>query len=428
VAEWHRDLAYRHRRDVTTTTGPAAFDPLDPAFVESPFEAYARLRDDDPVHWSALLWGWVVTRFDDVATILRDPSMSSDIHKATPNPLLELELAGLAEHDHATQTIVHLDDPDHARVRKLMAEPFRVREVNRLATLIDQRVGRALDRLRAEHGAGSVTLDLIADLAYPLPVEIFSEWLGVPEEANPQFRIWTSWVARSRDPMSPHERDELYEALGGMYVYLADQAEVKRQAPAGDLLSYLVHAESDGDQLSTDELMSQLITLYMAGHEPTAGLIGNGVLALLRQPDQLARLKAEPGLIRNAASELLRFDGPNQFVRRITTRPTVVGEVEVPAGTVLYPGLASANRDPRRWGPTAEQVVIDRPDADQHLQFGGGVHACLGSHLARLQAELFLRALLDRLDGLELAGEPVWSTRMFIRGLSSLPVRCSIGA
>jgi len=413
---------------MTTTTGPAPFDPLDPAYVASPYAAYAALRDDDPVHWSDLLAGWVVTRFDDVAAILRDPSMSSDIHKATRNPIVEHEIDGLVEHGQATQTIVHLDDPDHARVRKLMAEPFRVREVNRLGSVIEQRVGEALDRLRAEHGTGPVTIDLIADLAYPLPVEIFSEWLGVPEEANPQFRIWTSWVARSRDPMSDQEHAELFDALGGMYLYLAEQAELKRQDPKGDLLSYLVHAESEGDMLSTDELMSQLITLYMAGHEPTAGLVGNGILALLRHPDQLARLQAEPDLIRNAVSELLRFDGPNQFVRRITTRPTTVGDIEVPAGSVLYPGLASANRDPRRWGPTSEQVVVDRPDADQHLQFGSGVHACLGAHLARLQADLFLRAILGRLEGLEQAGEPVWSTRTFIRGLSSLPVRCSIRA
>lgn len=411
---------------MTTTTGPAPFDPFDSAFVESPYEAYARLRDEDPVHWSDLLSGWVVTRFEDVAAILRDQSMSSDIHNATPSPLIELEIAGLAEHGQATSTIVHLDDPDHARVRKLLAEPFRVREVSRLASLIEHRVGQALDRLRVEHGDGVVTLDLVGELAYPLPVEIFSEWLGVPEEANPQFRSWTSWVARSRDPMSPAERDELYGALGAMYVYLADQAELKRREPAGDLLSYLVHAEAEGDRLSLDELMSQLITLYMAGHEPTAGLVGNGILALLRQPDQLARLQAEPDLIHNAVSELLRFDGPNQFVRRITTRPTMIGEVEVPTGTVLYPGLASANRDPRRWGPTAEMVAVDRADADQHLQFGSGIHACLGAHLARLQAELFLRAFLSRLEGLDLAGEPVWSTRMFIRGLSSLPVRCSI--
>jgi cytochrome P450 len=197
---------------MSTTTGPTSFDPLDPAYVVSPYAAYGSLRDHDPVHWSELLSGWVVTRFDDVAAILRDPSMSSDINKATPNPTIEHEIEGLLQHGEATQTIVHLDDPDHARVRKLMAEPFRVREVNRLASVIEQRVGLALDRLREQHGPGVVAIDLIADLAYPLPVEIFSEWLGVPEEANPQFRTWTSWVARSRDPMGEQEHEELFAA------------------------------------------------------------------------------------------------------------------------------------------------------------------------------------------------------------------------
>ncbi|MGZ4694114.1 MAG: cytochrome P450 [Acidimicrobiales bacterium] len=413
---------------MTTATEPPRFDPLDASYVSWPYDQYAALRDEDPVHWSELLWGWVVTRYDDVAAVLRDPSMSSDIGNATPTPIVELELAGLAEHVRASRTIVHLDDPDHSRVRRLMAEPFRVRQVSRLASLIEQRVTAELDDLRERRGTGEISLDLIGDLAYPLPVDIFSEWLGVPEEANPQFRYWTSWVARSRDVMSAAERDELYAALDGMYDYLAEQAEAKRRQPADDLLSYLVHAEDEDDRLSDDELMSQLITLYMAGHEPTAGLVGNGVLALLRHPDQLARLRAEPDLMRNTISELLRYDGPNQFVRRITTRPTVLGEVEVPAGAVLYVGLASANRDPRHWGPSAGTVLVDRPDADQHLQFGGGAHSCIGSHFARLQAQLFLTAILDRLDGLELDGEPVWSTRMFIRGLQCLPVRCSITA
>jgi cytochrome P450 len=405
---------------------PVAFDPLDPDFIASPYGTYRALRDEAPVMWSDLLCGWLVTRFDDVATVLREPTMSSDIDKATPTAITEMEIEGLEDHGKASQTIVHLDDPDHARVRKLMAEPFRVREVSKLASLIDQRVGDALDRLYAERGDGDTELDLVADLAYPLPVEVFSEWLGMPEESNPQFRYWTSWVARSRDPMSLDERDELYEALGAMYVYLEERAEEKRKEPTDDLLSYLVHAEDDGERMTHDELMSQLVTLYMAGHEPTAGLVGNGVLALLGQPDQLTRLRAEPDLMRNAVSELLRFDGPNQFVRRITTRPMVVGDVDIPAGAVLFPGLASANRDPRRWGPTSEQVMVDREDANQHLQFGSGMHACLGSHLARLQAEHFLAAILGRLDDLELAGDPVWSTRMFIRGLTSLPVRCRI--
>jgi cytochrome P450 len=419
-------VACGRTRVVTAGAHPVAFDPLDRAFIASPYEHYAALRDHDPVHWSELLCGWVITRFDDVAGILRDPSMSSSIHNATPTPITELELAGLAEHSRASRTMVQLDDPDHGRIRRLMAEPFRVREVSRLATLIDERLAAALDRLRDERGPGEVELDLIADLAYPLPVEIFSEWLGVPEESHPQFRHWTSWVARSRDPMSDAEREELFAALDAMYEYLAEQAAAKRAVPCADLLSYLVHAEDGGERLSHDELMSQLITLYMAGHEPTAGLVGNGVLALLAHTDQLARLRGDAGLVRGAVAELLRYDGPNQFVRRVTTRATMVGDVELPAGAVLYPGLASANRDPRRWGPDAHRVVVDRVDAPQHLQFGGGVHACLGAHLARLQAERFFTAILGRMRDLELAGEPVWSTRMFIRGLSSLPIRCRI--
>lgn len=424
----HRDLADGHAFVVTTSTEPVPFNPLDPDFIASPYPHYEVLRDEAPVMWSDLLCGWLITRFDDVAAALREPTMSSDIEKAAPTAITQMEIEGLQDHGKASQTIVHLDDPDHARVRRLMAEPFRVREVSKLASLIDQRVTDALDRLHAERGERETELDLIGDLAYPLPVEVFSEWLGMPEESNPQFRYWTSWVARSRDPMTLDEREELYEALAAMYLYLEERAEEKRREPADDLLSYLVHAEDDGERMTHDELMSQLVTLYMAGHEPTAGLVGNGVLALLGQPDQLARLRTEPGLLRNAVSELLRFDGPNQFVRRITTQPMTIGGVDIPAGAVLFPGLASANRDPRRWGPTADRVVVDREDANQHLQFGSGIHACLGSHLARLQAERFLAAILQRLDGIELVGEPVWSTRMFIRGLASLPIRCTITA
>lgn len=405
---------------------PLRFNPLDLTFVESPYDTYAALRDDDPVHWSDLLWGWVLTRFDDVTSVLRDPSMSSDIYNATPTPITQLEIDGMEEHARANATIVHLDDPDHTRVRKLMATPFRVREINRLRDLVDERVTAAVDRLAAATGGEPCEIDLVADLAYPLPVEIFSEWLGVPEEAAPQFREWTSWVARSRDPMPAAERDEFFTALDAMYAYLEDQAELKRRAPAADLLSYLVHVEDGEERLSHEELMAQLVTLYMAGHEPTASLVANGVLALLRQPDELTRLRADPSLVRNAVCELLRFDGPNQFIRRITTQPTLIGDREVPAGSVLYVGLASANRDPRRWGPDADWVDVGRADACDHVQFGGGAHACLGAHLARLQAERFLATFLERLDGLELAGEPQWSTRMFIRGLQSLPVRATV--
>ena len=412
---------------MSTTTGPIRFNPFDPAFTTSPYEQYTQLRDDDPVHWSELLWGWVITRYDDVATVLREPSMSSDVARATPTPITELELQALADHVKAARTIVHLDDPDHGRVRRLLAEPFRVREVDRLRGLIDERVAAATDRLAAQQaGSGDQStdpvIDLVADFAYPLPVEIFSTWLGIPDEDAPQFRTWTSWVARSRDPLPPDERIQFFAALDAMYDHLAAQVALRRQSPAGDLLTHLVTAEIDGQCLDHEELMAQLVTLYMAGHEPTAGLVGNGVLALLRHPDQLQRLRDDPALLRGAVLELLRYDGPNQFVRRITTQPLTLQGTEIAPGSVLYVGLAAANRDPRRWGDDADAVVVDRPDAADHLQFGAGAHACLGGHFARLQAERMLDAVLTRIDGLALAGDPVWSPRMFIRGLQSLPV------
>lgn len=408
-----------------TTT--AVFDPLAEGFADSPYEQYAALRDHDPAHRSELMHGWVVTRFDDVGRLLRDPSISSDVHNATPTPLTVTELERLSEQPRASRTVVLLDDPDHARIRALMAEPFRPRAIEQLRDQITRRIDGALDAMRARHGAGRVELDLVAEFAYPLPVEIFSEMLGMPEEDSPRFRYWTQCVARSVDPvMSAAERDECLAGLDEMYAYMEEQADRKRAEPADDLMSALVHAEIDGGRLSQEDLLAQLVTLYMAGHEPTAALISAGMLALLRAPDQLARLRADRGLLRNAISELARFDGPNHFVRRITTRPTVVGETELPAGAVIYASVASANRDPRRWGADADRVVVDRPDASQHLQFGAGVHACLGSHLARLQAEIAFSALLDRLHDVELAGTPKWGNRVFIRSLDALPIACTL--
>ena len=408
-------------------TADALFDPLAEGFATSPYEQYERLRDVDPVHRSDLLCGWVVTRFDDVGALLRDPTISSSIHNATPTPLTVHEIERLSEQPRASRTIVMTDDPDHARIRRLMADPFRPRQIEALRHRVTERVAAALDHLRATRGDGTVELDLVEDFAYPFPVGVFSEMLGLPEEDHPRFRHWTRCVARTMDPiMSAREREASFAGLDEMYAYLEGQAAEKQARPADDLLSHLVHAEVDGERLSQEDLVAQLVTLYMAGHEPTAALVGAGTLALLRAPDQLARLRAEPGLRRGAVSELLRYDGPNQFVRRITTRPTRIGEVELPAGAVVYASPASANRDPRRWGADADRVVVDRPDAGSHLQFGAGAHACLGSHLARLQAEIAFDAVIDRLDDLELAGEPEWITRMFIRGLSSLPVRCTI--
>ncbi len=283
--------------------------------------------------------------------------------------------------------------------------------------MITERVDAAMADL-APAGA----MDVIGDFAYPLPVAIFNEMLGLPEEDAPRVRAWIQAVARMLDPViDDDEHTRCQVLMNEMYDYLDDQIEVKRAAPAADVLTALVQAEEDGDRLTRDELVAQVVTLYVAGHEPTMSLIGNGLLALLRQPEQLALLRAQPDLLPNAVNELLRFDGPNQFVRRIAVQPMAIDGHEVAAGDVIYAAVGAANRDPERW-IEPDRVQVDRADAAHHVQFGSGIHHCLGAHLARLQAEVALGALVFRLDDLALAGDPVWSERMVIRGLQSLPI------
>ena len=415
----------------TEIAEPAMFNPLADGFVEWPYDQYRRLRAEDPIHRSELLHGYCVTRYADVNTILRDASVSSVIDNATPTPLTTDEIRRRDDSALGGRTLVLLDDPDHAQIRKLVMKPFRPREVDGLHDLVEERVRVRVDQLITDRATATIELDLIEDFAYPLPVEIFCQMLGIPEEDHPVFRFWVNCIARSLDPvMGAEERAALIGHIDEMHRFLEALVEAKRGRDDDDILADLIHAQEDGQSLTHEELMAQIITLYVAGHEPTAGLVGNGMLALLRQPDQWARLRSDRSLLRNAVSELLRYDGPNQFVRRIATRDmdfeTPAGTETIPAGSVIYASPASANRDESRWGPTVDEIDITRADAGQHLQFGGGVHACLGSHLARLQAETMFTALLDRFETIELAGDPVWSTRMVIRGLNQLPVRATI--
>ena len=410
---------------------PATFNPLADGFVDWPYDQYRQLRTEAPVHRSDLLHGWCVTRYADVNTILRDAAVSSEIEKATPTELTTDEIRRRDENGFGGRTLVLLDDPDHAVLRKLIMKPFRAREVEGLRELVEERVRVRVDDLVATKGTGRVELDLIEDFAYPLPVEIFCQMLGIPEEDHPVFRFWVNCVARTLDPvMDGAERAELTAHMVDMYAFLDQLVATKRASDDDDILSGLIGAEEDGQTLTHDELMAQIMTLYVAGHEPTAGLVGNGMLALLNHPDQWALLQADRSLLRNAVSELLRYDGPNQFVRRIALRDFEFegpeGTVTIPSGSVIYASPGSANRDEARWGPTADEVDITREDAGQHLQFGAGIHACLGSHLARLQAETMFTAILDRFEDIELAGDPVWSTRMVIRGLNKLPVRATL--
>jgi cytochrome P450 len=404
-------------------TVTVAFDPFEAGFVQSPYEQYARLRAEDPVHRSELLEGWVLTRHDDVASVLRDPSVSVELDNAASTPLVEAQRERLrqrGEADRMAQSLVLRDDPDHNRLRRLLARPFGPRPVERLRTIVTQRVDAALVRLALPGEPGA--MDVIADFAYPLPVGVFCEVLGVPDGDAERVRTWIAAVAHSLDPvLDAAERERCLALTDEMKAYLEGQIARKRRAPADDVLTVLVHAEEDGDRLSPDELVAQLVTLYVAGHEPTTAVIGSGLLALLAHPDQLDRLRAEPGLTGHGVHELLRYDGPNQFVRRIAVEPMTIAGRTIAPGDVLYPCIGAANRDPERWDEP-DRVRVDRPDAARHLQFGAGIHACLGAHLARLQAEVALGALVTRLDDIALAGPPTWNDRMVLRGPQALPI------
>jgi cytochrome P450 len=399
--------------DVQTT-----FDPFEAGFSAWPYDQYRRLRESDPVHWSELLCGWMVTRYDDASRLLRDQSMSSELERAKPSAVVDLLLARQERQDSDGVTLVLRDDPDHARLRKLLQQPFTAKAIEQLRASVQQRVDGYLDDL-ADQGS----MELVGDFAYPLPVGVFCEMLGIPDEASPRFRQWTAAVATSLDiVIAPEEYDRCMALLGEMEDYLDEVAASKRAHPSDDVLSALVHAEVDGERLAPNELRGQLVTLYVAGHEPTTALIGNGMSALFNHPDQLALLQSQPELIPWAVQEFLRYDGPNQFVRRIATRPTVIGDRTVEPGDVVYIGIGASNHDPARWGDDADVLRVERPDASQHLQFGGGVHHCLGAHLARLQAEIALTALLTRITDLRPNGDIEWSPNQTLRSVSSVPI------
>lgn len=402
-----------------TPEGAATFDPFEPGFAAWPYDQYARLRDEDPVHWSDLLCGWLLTAHDDVTAVLRDHAVSSSLDSAAPSPVVETLQARQASGSGVAMTLVLRDDPDHARIRKALQAPFTARSIGLLRQSIEDRVDRAITSL-----AERDDMELISDLAYPLPVSVFCEMLGIPEEDGPRFRAWTAAVAEILDfVVSDETYDRCMAQIAEMEAYLGEVAEEKRRQPGDDVLTQLVHAEVDGEPLDPDELVAQLVTIYVAGHEPTTALIGNGMAALLAHPEQLQLLQARPELIPEAVQELLRYDGPNQFLRRTLVEPMTIGGHALDAGEVLYLGIGAANHDPARWGDDADHLRVERPDAAQHVQFGGGIHHCLGAHLARTQAEVVFTALLTRLGGIELAGDVTWSGRMTLRSVTSVPLR-----
>ena len=390
------------------------YNPLLPEFHANPYPFYRRLREQDPVHASPL-GAWILTRYDDAVMVLRDPRFGRE----GMADLLEARLGYDTDVSH-TRDMLFRDPPDHTRLRGLVSRAFTPRVVEAMRPHIQDIVDGLLDRLEAGHGT-----DVIEDLAYPLPVTVICEMLGVPIADQNVFKQWSADIARSLDAAILPADSEVIprgrEARDALRAYLRSLIATRRKSPRADLLSALIAVEEEGSKLSEGELVSTCALLLIAGHETTVNLIGNGLLALLQHPDQLRALLDNPALIQTAVEELLRYDGPVQRTGRMATADVEIGGKQIPKGSVVVAAIGAANRDPAQF-PDPERLDIARRD-NRHIAFGFGIHFCLGAPLARIEGQVAIGTLLRRMPALELvSGTPEWRESSVLRGLKTLPV------
>jgi cytochrome P450 len=382
-----------------------------------PYPRYAALRERAPVHRSA--FGiWTLTNYDDCQLLLRHPGVGKDFSSA-------MNSLGLTDADREAQdrfrndrsNMLVTDPPDHTRLRGLVTRAFTPRTVEKLRPRIIALVDELLDTF----GDGEV--EVMDALAFPLPVTVIGDMLGVPAEDRPLLRpLVRSVTAILELAVSPEALAEAADADAKLGHYFADLVAERRAHPRDDLLTKLIEAEDKGDQLTEHELISTVILLFAAGFETTTHLIGNGLLALLRNPGELARLRADRSLLRSAVEELLRYDSPVQIAARTTYEELPVGGQTIPAGNLVLAMLGAANRDPARFDDP-ERLDVGR-DEGAPMSFGGGIHFCLGAALARMEGQIVLDRLLDRFATMELVGgPPTVRDSLTLRGLVDLRVR-----
>ena len=403
-----------------TDAAAVAYNPFEPGFAEDPYPQYRAMREHEAVHESP--FGiWLLFHYDDVLRFLRDPSLSAAEANAKPTMLDQMadEVLGAdRDRDLGTKAMINRDPPDHTRLRKLVSKAFTPRRIEGLRPRVQELVDLSLDRA-AEAGG----MELVSDYAFALPFAVISEMLGMPPTDSEKLREWSGILVRSLEPIvDPALMIAIRDTGEKMRALITDVITWKRQHLSDDLLSGMIAAEENGDMLSDEELLEQVMLLYIAGHETTVNLIGNGTLALLRNRDQLAKLRADRSLDANAVEELLRYDSPVQMSRRITLTDVEVGGKTIPQGFFVVCGLASSNRDETHWGPTADQVDLARSNAKEHLSFGGGAHYCLGAALARLEAQVAIGSLVRRFSTIEPTAEPEWNGRLNLRGVEKLPL------
>ncbi|MEO3979026.1 cytochrome P450 [Streptomyces sp. CAU 1734] len=397
-------------------TRPVDLLQLSPDFVRNPYPVYARLRERGPVHHVLGPDGrerWLIVGHEACRSAFVDPRLSREWLKY--GDIGSFITTGADQS--ALRHMLMADPPDHTRLRRLVAREFTPGRIDALAPRIQQITDELLDAMldREEPRA-----DLVAAFAFPLPMSVICELLGVPELDRHSFRSWSNVMVGGADPQTERQ---VYEATTA---YLLELIAAKRARPADDLLSAMIHAaDTDGDRLSASELIGMSVLLLIAGHETTVNLIGNGMRALFAHPEQYAALRADPGLLDGAIEEMLRYDGPVETcTERLALEDVEMSGQTIPAGSAVLISMADADRDPARFSEPDRFDI--RRDARGHIAFGHGLHYCLGAPLARLEGRIALRSLLDRCPGLAPDADEAelpWMRGMLIRGVRELPVR-----
>jgi pimeloyl-[acyl-carrier protein] synthase len=389
---------------------------LDPAVLANPYPLYHRLRIEDPVHWDPYLHVWVVTRYADVIAVFQRFSAQ---RTPTPEQLTALGLAALTPLAKVmVLQMLFLDAPAHTRVRGLAAHSFTPRRMAALQEHIQDITDSLLDAVQV---AGS--MDVIADLAYPLPAIVTAELLGVPAADWQQLTKWSADFAQvlGNFQHNPNRAPQVIRSLDEMSAYFRAAIREQRMNRRDGLIRTLMMAEVDGDRLSEDEVVANTIMTMVGGQETTTNLIGNGILTLLRHPDQLARLKANFDLMPSAIEELLRYESPSQHTARLTPEDTELGGKRLRKRQAVVAVMGAANRDPQRF-PDPDQLDLSRQD-NRHVAFAWASHFCFGAPLARLEGQIVIKTVLRRFPDLRLMPGPIeWRENLGLRGLKALPV------
>lgn len=368
--------------------------PLNDEFRRDPYAIYARLRVESPVHEDTELKRYIYSKHDDVKAILRDPDMWSDPRKANPGTFTR-ELLGGNMADDEQPSMLLMDEPDHRRLRSLVSQSFTPAAVEKWRPRTKEVVQRILDRIQTHE------FDLIQEFAGPIPTVVIAEILGIDAEMHDTFKNWSdaSVVAAFHPFATEEQKATSNTANDNLHRFFKEEINKRRQNLGEDLLSDMIRAEQEGDRLTEEEMILQANLLLIAGNVTTTDLIGNGVKALLDNPDQWQKLKKDPALIENAVEEMLRFDSPVINSGRIANRDVNIGGCPVHKGESLNTSLAAANHDPEVY-PEPTRFDIERKDT-HHQSFGGGRHLCLGSHLAPLEAQEAILGLIERFPDLQ---------------------------